>query len=896
MADKEQEYISALQDFSRSVEYLVEAIEAQTNNNNKDLQDIIGSAKEQAKELAETASKLVLVAEQVHHTKSNTDEILKIVKGIKRKNQNGIWDTLSAKDKTKGVGEGIATIAIMAGAILAIGSAFKIIGDVDFGSVLALSIALPLMAYAFNKVGETVDNPKDAMGIAVSMVAMSAGIAASGFILSMMPSLSFGQMITAVAVAVSIGAAMYGLAMAADELGRGDTKKMYAIVPLMPVVAAAIVASGLILENMPTLGMNQFVSTLGVGVAMGAAMIPLAFAAKLMGESNSGDLLELGIMMPIMAASIVASSFILQGVAEVDTLNTLEAAFAIGGSTTIMAGAIWAMTKMNLGIKDVVIGTLGMTIMSGGLMLMSHILAQGNYTGGPTAEWASGVGLAMLGYLPSVLATGLLVAGTGGLGAIAIVAGIASMLAIAEGLVLTSEIISQGTYTGGPSVEWSSGVGMALMAFANAMDTMSPGVVDMIFGETMDSRIASMISLGYALNEVGAVVSAGTFVGGPSKEWAQGTGMAIMLFANALNEIKPNMFERFMGDTMDKNIEGIVKLGGALNRIGVAVGSDKSAYTGGPSIDWAKGVGMTLVTFTEALENMDDGWFSDSIDDQIDNMVKIAAAIPRIARAIGTDVIEGGPSKEWAAGVGSTVEAFASAIATLADEIDPEDLDAWIPIMKKMAPMIKAFAWQFNGVPFDNYPSKDWSKGVMSFMSGFSEIGNGSNVTGQAKQIKVLAGSFFMLSRSISSLAGSLKKITKVPDLSGIYGGLVTLSLVDNKNLNNVLASVNEKKGEFNSVLNMLKANDVIISETSYGRNKADAEIVKGKGKQINTTQAKQQQAVVTSVKPKVAVSTKPLRTDVLLNQLIELNKKVLEVMNEIAENTGGSNASAGIK
>ena len=73
----------------------------------------------------------------------------------------------------------------MAGAILAIGSAFKVIGEVDFKSVLALSVALPLLAISFDQVGQTTKSPKEAGLIALNMVIMSVGIASSGAILSL---------------------------------------------------------------------------------------------------------------------------------------------------------------------------------------------------------------------------------------------------------------------------------------------------------------------------------------------------------------------------------------------------------------------------------------------------------------------------------------------------------------------------------------------------------------------------------------------------------------------------------------------------------------------------------------------------------------------------------------
>jgi len=831
MADKNQEfaYISAMQDFSKSLQYFVDSIKNQIENEGNNFKDSLAASKEQATMMMEMAKELKVVSETTTATKNNTEQILDIVKGIKQEKKKGIWDKLSAaKDKTKSMAEGIKTVALMAGAILAVGTAFKIIGEVDFKSVLALAVALPLVASAFNTIGETSKDPKESAKIALSMVIMSAGVTLSGAIMSLMPSLSIGQMITTVAVSVAMGISMYAIALAGDEIGN-KIGAVYAIIPIMPLMALGILASAAILQNVP----------------------------------------------------------------EVDILNTLKAAVAVSGSAIVMSASIWVMSKLGLGIKDIAMGTLGMTIMSAGLMAMSWILSVGNYENYPSFEWAKGVGLAMLGALPPVIALGALAAT--GFGAIVIGAGILSMLAVAGGLAATSHIIKKGDYSGGPSVEWSSGVGMAIMAFANSMSALNPGLADMFFGESMDGRIKQMVSLGDALKQISFKVKGGDYTGGPGIKWSFGVGTALMLFANALNEIKPNVFERLLGDTMEGNIKGLISLGGALYSIGEAVGTDTSVYTGGPDDRWAKGVGGSLAAFAGALENIKPGFFESlggaTLQTQIDGMIKIAGALPKIGAAVGKDtsMYQGGPNDKWAAGVGGSVTAFATAMATFKDEgMDMKDVMKMLPTIELLAPLMGYFAKTLSSVKFDNYPSVDWVDGITKFIESFSKLEVVDNTQDAVKQIMMLSKSYLLLAKSIGVLGKSLQSIKTTPDLTGIYGGLVTLSLVDNDNLESTLNTLNDKKSEFQSVLGMIQAqSSVKIDESTFAFNKDKSQAKSTSASVSPGVKSATSASTTIKAQPQTQPQTsQPNKQETLLNQLVQLMGQMNGVLGEIADNT----------
>lgn len=950
----EFQYVAALQDFSKSLKYFIDSVKSQVENENKNFKDSISATQEQAKMMMEMAEELKVVSQTTAATKTNTEQILDIVKGIKQEKKKGIWDKLSsAKDKTKSMAEGIKTISLMAGAILAVGTAFKIVGEVDFKSVLALAVALPLVATAFGIIGATAQDPKDAANTALSMIIMSAGLTASGAIMSMMPALSMQQMISVVAVSVAMSAAMFGLAYAADKLSLNDVLSLAAISLVLPGIAWGIVESGKQLQGMPEIGLKQIMSAGGVGIAMGLALIPLAYAADMIGDG----ILGLALMIPILpgiAWGIVKSAEILKDIPDVDILKTIKSTLAITVSTVIFGAGIWALNKMGVSTTMIAKGVISMTLVAGGIWAVSHILANADYSSSPPLEWSLNTGVALLGagllaagmgmmigqIIPGVFAmtavaggiwavsqilasgdysngpsldwalgTGAALGGFGigaiglgiamltGVGAIALVAGIGAMTMVAGGLVATAAIIKKGDFTGGPSIEWSRGVGMALMTFANTLSALNPGIVDMLFGATMESRIKSVVSLGDALKQVSFKVKGGDYTGGPSKEWSEGVGMALMLFANALNEIKPNIFERLLGDTMEGNMAGLITMGGALHSIGVAVGSDNSVYSGGPDKRWAEGVGLSLAAFAGALENIKPGFFDsllgDTLQSQVDGMITIAGALPKIGMAIGKDtsMYTGGPSKAWAEGVGGSVTAFAAAMVAFSDEgMDTEDITDMIPTIMALAPLMAYFGKTMNGVKFDNYPSEEWVSGITKFMDSFSELDMVDDAADAAKQIMLLSRSYISLAGSIGLLGKSLQTVKTAPDLTGIYGGLVTLSLIDSDNLESTLTTLNDKKDEFQSVLSMIQAqSSVKIDENTFAFNKDKSE-AKSNNATNNQASVKTTSSAPATVKaqPKPAASSdnKPDKQEKLLNQLVQLMGQMNGVLGEIADNT----------
>ena len=80
-----------------------------------------------------------------------------ISKSIKKARENeGIFDKVSDKKQIKNIKTGVSTVLLIAGAVLAIGLAFKVVGSVNFAAVISLSIAMPLIAIAFSEIASSI--------------------------------------------------------------------------------------------------------------------------------------------------------------------------------------------------------------------------------------------------------------------------------------------------------------------------------------------------------------------------------------------------------------------------------------------------------------------------------------------------------------------------------------------------------------------------------------------------------------------------------------------------------------------------------------------------------------------------------------------------------------------
>jgi len=140
-------------------------------------------------------------------------QIKEISNGIKKlqadnqkilKNQNTILAMSKKKeDKPSAVGDvgvdkkqesnikkGVGTILLIAVAVLAIGMAFKLVGKIDFLSVIGLALAITIISIAFEKIAKLKLTTKEAFNTSLVIIMISGAITVSSWILSLIKPIS----------------------------------------------------------------------------------------------------------------------------------------------------------------------------------------------------------------------------------------------------------------------------------------------------------------------------------------------------------------------------------------------------------------------------------------------------------------------------------------------------------------------------------------------------------------------------------------------------------------------------------------------------------------------------------------------------------------------------------
>jgi hypothetical protein len=322
-------------------------------------------------------------------------------------------------------------------------------------------------------------------------------------------------------------------------------------------------------------------------------------------------------------------------------------------------------------------------------------------------------------------------------------------------------------------------------------------------------------------------------------------------------------------------------------------------FTGGPTLEWAKAVGMSMGSFGIAAIGLGavmlTGVGAVALGVGLGAMTGIANGLVEISNIISKGNYTSGPTPAWASGTGMALKAFTDAVSAISpsgwDLIGGTSMDEKIAAITKIGSALPMLGNLISAGTYTNSPSVTWVSGMMKFMEGFSKLDMVDDAEDAAKQIKLLASSYMTLAGSINVLGTSLQSIKTAPDLTGIYGGLVTLSLIDSDKLEDTLDTLDSKKSEFKNVLSMIQAqSSVKIDESTFAFNKDNNSKSSASNSSTQTgTSFKSALNNIAPVKaqPKtIAPVVKPDRQEMLLSSLVQLMGQMNSVLNEIADNT----------
>lgn len=854
MAGTAKEYIEALNSFTYSLEQLVKTLqakEAESGSGGGDvLEEFFTSSKAHFEIVEALAEDVKEIKDNVIATNAKSDEILKNVKAIKSKKEKGLFDTIEDADKKQTIVDGVKTIVLIAGAVLAIGAAFKLIGSVDFVSVLALSIALPLIAHAFAQIadiGELDYNTVISMGL--MLIIMSTAMMLSSHVLSMTAKLKPEVIFTALAIGLIFTVVAYAVSMMIEALDDAGLKEVLLLGLVMVVVAAAIMVSSWLLQYVVPIPLwDVIIAAITIGIVSIVMAVTLWVIDKFLTLKRT----VIGsIMLIIISAAIMISSHIL-ALGNYDYYPSIDWALEVGLSVLMLAPAI-LLLGVPAFLPFVIIGSIMLIVVAAAIMTVSHILNAGVYENFPGPGWAFSVGLTMMLFGPITLVLGFI-----GLLWPIVMLGVELMYTIARTIVDISLILAQGNYkNAGQMAKWAATVVLLFTVFA-PMILLLGGIAAIIsvitfFGgdDPMYEGRKLLKQIAWTIVDLSLILSLGKYDVGPSAEWAYGVGYALTRFMWALNMAQPDDWNWWTGGgtTIEEKVANLkyaiyamVEIAKYLGQVtGAGVFDPKKA----PPKEWAEGVGISITKFMEALNTANDMsmWDSmvnffggDALGEKIQVLFRVIDVMVTVASYLNSKaaVFSRGPSKEWAEGVGGSILAFVKALTELS-ELDTNGSVDWWTGEKQDSPRAKLLGivslmvtvgkvLSKNADAFSAGPSKKWSDGIKAMVDNFVHIydklydvdtaqtrlklkniawnlvnvgnilrnlnkDNTDPILMASKGVNALATAFMRMSAALKSFGSSTKSITSdaLEVIRGISTSIMALSAVDADNLENVM-------------------------------------------------------------------------------------------------------------
>jgi len=373
----DEKFIENLNNFSVALKNITELLEEQAKTHPTDV----------VNQLLESfdGDKVSKIAEDIEEIKNSTAEInernqqiLEEVKAIRKEKESGMFEKIENGDNKSKIVDGIKTVILIAGGVLAIGMAFKLIGNVDFLSVIALSAGIYVIAKAYEQIAKMKGlTPGEVLTISAILPMMALSTLLSAYILSKIPTMPPEKILTAIGVAAGMGVLAYFINKIVNDI---EIKNIfgYVLLPVViPLMAAGVLGASYILNMMPALSPMQLITAIGVGVAL----VPIAYAASLLIKSMKGvsfkDVLFTGLVIPVISLGVLVAANILTNIPTVSIKQAISAILVgIALIPTAFAFSMIVKTLKDKKVKvtDLLIATIAVPLIAAGLVISSMIL------------------------------------------------------------------------------------------------------------------------------------------------------------------------------------------------------------------------------------------------------------------------------------------------------------------------------------------------------------------------------------------------------------------------------------------------------------------------------------------------------------------------------------------
>ena len=682
---------------------------------------------------------------------ANQQTIMNMAKSKSDKKEN-VAEGLG-KDKTaqKNFKEGIGVILLIAVAVLAIGVAFLLIGKVNFLSVIALSIALPLLAIGFAKVHKVLKevgfNPKvDAVNFIIAITAISVGITASSWILSMITPLSFSKFFTATFIALTfamLGPSIYKFLMAFKEMSWGQLiKSVVGFAIILPAIALGIAFASWAFQLIKPIGFSQFLTAVGIGIVFAIISFGIRKLLKSFDGLDPKDLLQavifLPLILPAIALGIALSSYALQLVKPIGFIQFLTAV----GIAIVFAVISYGIRKMLKSFEGVDPATMlvAAVMLPVLLVAVSYAIAYSSVALGKIkpisfSQFLTAIGVAAVFVVISY-------------GIKQIVNGISTMrwqdvpkipvfmVLVAIAITASSYILSIAKIIPAATLFKLVLYGVALAVVAAAVggvmalfNKIKVGIKDALIGTLL------IVVIAVAVMVSSHILALGNYKKYPDWKWALGVGLSLIAFTPAIV---------LLGAIAMSGVGALAILAGAGMVLIVAATITATSYILGagkygnyPPLSWSASVAISMAAFTAGMVLLGAlivgtfGLGGVMLAAGSEAVLTIADTIVKASHILDKGKYEGGPTLAWAGGIALALGAFAPVYGMLMANsilslfggggVGPDDFATAITTVSRGIVDAAGF-FANNKAAFINGPSKEWSEGVGLAIGAFAPV------------------------------------------------------------------------------------------------------------------------------------------------------------------------------
>lgn len=836
MAKQEQKYVDALATFTDSLDAIVQLLQNQKSNDTADV--IIDFLKAPMNELVSVVKDLQKVTIQGFTKQENRNKIiLEEIKSIKKQRESGMFENVEDPKNKNKIVDGIKVVILIAAGVLALGLAFKIIGKVDFLSVMALSGAMLLMSIAFSKMQNQKLDIMKVIKISAILPIMAVGLALSGFFLKNFPAFSLRQGLSILLIGGALGLATFFILKAIDKLSIRSLFMVPLVVLILPLIALGLVKSSIILKGVQSLSLMQVLSVGLVGIAIGVAMYAISFSMKHMKGITFPQVLMFTAMIPLIALGLVLASQILQDFQPINNpLGLLKGSVVIGLAVLAVSFSVVLIGRFLKGKeKDLAIGVIGAIAVAGAIVAISYIFkALPSELNAPDMMWSLKVGISLLIFSSIAVLIAVMMGATlsmeydtgkGATGSIGgsiggsmktLGVGVLAVIAIAATIVIVSQIFRLFA-SDSPVVDpmWSLGVGLSILLLSAPVMLIglliSTGVGGLAFG----AGLLALPLIALSMIAVQAILGKGTWSSKkyPSKDFADGVGGLLESMAKAYAiVVKTEGFNKIINFFSDKSdnftvfVENAAKTMVTTRDILSGVDWNSAKF---PSKDYTESVGSFLISMADAYSKLNNRGFLGTIAAIFGSkQMSLEAFVVDSARALkltseiwSKSDFSKYPSEKY-------IDSFSYFVIAMSDLIRKNDFD--LKDTKEFGMSINFIAHAFESLSNIKPMPSGILNGYTDFLNKFKNTTELKTLDQKSDSINKLANSFLALANSLSSVS---KNLNGINDLSR---GLFLISIIDDAKFGNVLKTVDKYKGTL-QVINQVPSEQSNLLSTIKG-------------------------------------------------------------------------------